>query len=300
MKDKTIKNMVFAFLLNFIFSIIEIIGGIITNSIAITTDAIHDLGDSLSIAITIFLQKLSKKKPNENYTYGYVRYSIVGAMINLIILLVGSVIVIYTAIPRLLNPSLINHDGMLILAILGIIVNLVGFLKTHNSSNIAQNTVSLHLLEDLLGWILVIITSLLIKFFGLYILDPILSLILALFIIINVIKNVKKVLDVILEKMPNNINIKNIKKEILNFDEVEDIHHIHVWSLDGNYNCLTAHIKIDKSIDMKRLDELKCEIKHLLEHKNINHSTLELESNVCSCKACKIKIDGDIHKHHHH
>lgn len=303
-KDKhvTIKNMTIAFFLNFIFSIIEIIGGFYTNSIAITTDALHDLGDSLSIAITIYLEKLSKKKPNKNYTYGYIRYSIIGAIINLVILLIGSVTIIYTAIPRLFNPQEVDYNGMLFFAIIGIFVNLIGAIKTHSKNNIAEETVSLHLLEDLFGWVLVIITSLFVKFFDLYILDPILSIGLSLFIIINVFKNTKKVLDVILEKMPTNIYMDHIENKIKEINEINNIHHLHIWTLDGNVNCLTAHINVDSKLSLKEVEKIKNDVKSLLKDENIHHSTLEIETGRCDNENCNIEIDTEntIHHHHHH
>ena len=300
MKNKEIKNMTLAFILNFSFAVLEFIGGIYTNSISIMSDALHDLGDSFAIGTGIFFKNISLKKPDKKYTYGYGRYSVVGALINLIILSVGSTYIIINAIPRLFEVEKVNHSGMLIFAILGILVNLVGALKTSHSHDISEKVINLHLLEDLFGWILVLITSTIIGIWDLYILDPILSLILALFIIINVIKNLSNIMNIILEKIPTNVDVETIKKEILNIEGIIDIHHIHIWTIEGNYNYLTAHIYIDKNFNNEEIEKLKEQIKHKLNHLNINHSTLEFEINLCNEEMCKPNIKKDIHHLHHH
>lgn len=299
-ENKSVKNMKLAFILNFSFAIFEIIGGLYTNSISILSDAVHDLGDSFSIGIGLFLKKLSLKKPDSKYTFGYGRYSVIGALINLVVLSVGSTLIIVNAIPRLFSPEEVNSKGMLVFAILGIIVNLVGTLKTSHSHDISESVISLHLLEDLLGWVLVLVTSIVINIWNIYILDPILSLLLALFIIINVIKNLKKVIDIILEKAPSNINVKKIKQEILELEEVIDMHHIHIWSIDGNSIFLTAHIQTTKKLSDKNIDKLKEEIKHKLSHFSVKHSTLEFETTPCTHKNCNVENYFDEHQFHHH
>ena len=299
-RDKTVKNMKLAFFLNFGFAILEIIGGIFTNSMAIISDAIHDLGDSMSIGIAVVLEKLSLKKPDKKYTYGYGRYSVVGALINLVILSVGSVIIVLNAVPRLINPETVNANGMLVFAILGILVNLIGTLKTSHSHNISEKVINLHLLEDLLGWVLVLVTSIVINVWNIYILDPILSLILAFFIIINVIKNLKRVIEVLLEKIPSNINIDKIVEEVNAMEEVKSIHHVHVWSIDGNFNCFTGHIEIDCNLSNEKIEEIKENVKHLLSHNNVQHSTLEFETKPCNDEECSNEIEIETHCHHHH
>ena len=300
MKNKEIKNMKLAFLLNLTFAIFEFIGGIYTNSISIISDAIHDLGDSFAIGTGVLLKKISLRKPDKQYSYGYGRFSVVGALINLIILSVGSTLVILNAIPRLFQVEEVNSNGMLLFSILGIIVNLVGALKTGHSHDISEKVINLHLLEDLLGWILVLVTSIVIRIWNIYILDPILSLMLALFIIINVIKNFKSIMNIILEKVPLNVNVENIKKEILNINDVLGIHHIHVWTIDGNFNYLTAHIQIIKELTDQKEESIKHDIKHKLLGLNINHSTLEFETTLCEEEICNTDFKIESHHNHHH
>lgn len=163
-KMKTEKSILIAFLLNMFFSIFEIIGGIFTNSVAIISDAIHDFGDSVSIGISYFLEKKSKKKPDDKYTYGYTRYSILGATVTNTILIIGSILVIFNAIERIINPAQINYDGMIIFAVFGVAVNFLATYFTKNGHSLNQKAVSLHMLEDVLGWLVVLIGAIVIKF----------------------------------------------------------------------------------------------------------------------------------------
>ena len=209
---KTEKNILIAFLLNISFSIFEIIGGIFTNSIAIISDAIHDFGDAISIGISYFLEKKSKRKPDDKYTYGYTRYSILGAIITNTILIVGSVIVIYNAIERIINPKDINYNGMIIFAIFGVIVNFIAVYFTKDGDSLNQKAVNLHMLEDVLGWLVVLIGAVVIKFTHINVIDPILSICVAVFILIHALKSYKTIIELFLEKTPDGINIEELKE----------------------------------------------------------------------------------------
>ena len=182
---KTEKNILIAFLLNISFSIIEFIGGIFTNSVAIFSDSIHDLGDALSIGISYFLEKKSKKKADNNYTYGYIRYSVLGGVITTTILLVGSVLVIIGAIKRLFNPVDINYSGMIVFGIIGVVLNFIAAYVTKEGDSINQKSVNLHMLEDVLGWIIVLIGAVVMNFTDIKVLDSIMSILVATFILYN-------------------------------------------------------------------------------------------------------------------
>ena len=190
---KTEKNILIAFLLNLAFSIFELVGGLFTNSVAILTDSIHDLGDALSIGISYFLEKKSKKKPDKNHTYGYIRYSVIGSIITTVILLVGSCFVIYESIKRIMNPVVVNYDGMIIFAIFGVVINTIASIVTKDGDSLNQRAVNLHMLEDVLGWVVVLIGSILMKFTDIYLIDSILSIGVAIFILFHSLKNLKKV-----------------------------------------------------------------------------------------------------------
>ena len=293
---KTEKNILIAFLLNITFSIFELIGGALTGSIAILTDSLHDIGDALSIGISYFLEKKSKKKADSKHTYGYIRYSVAGSLITLVILLLGSAFVIYESIKRLFNPVTINYDGMIIFAIFGVIVNLVATLVTRKGDSLNQKSVNIHMLEDVLGWIVVLIGSILMKFTDITYIDSILSIIVALFILINCAIQFKRIVDIFLEVTPNNVDIEELQKHLLKIEGVKDIHHIHVRSIDGFNNFATLHVVVDK-YDPKIKDKVKEE---LAEH-NIAHSTVEEElvDEDCFDKTCKIKPIKEGHHHHH-
>ena len=293
---KTEKNILIAFLLNVSFSIIEFVGGILTNSVAIYSDAIHDLGDAFSIGISFFLEKKSKKHPDKKYTYGYARYSVLGGVITTTILLVGSILVIVGAVKRLFNPVEVNYDGMMIFAILGVVLNFIAALVTKDGDSINQKSVNLHMLEDVLGWLVVLIGSIIMHFTDIKIIDSIMSIGVALFILINALKNLKKVLDLFLEKTPKEIDIDELKEHLLKIKDVEDIHHIHIWSIDGYNNYATMHI-VSKAKDISKV---KKEIREELEEHNICHSILETEEEACSEKECHVKAHLELHHHHHH
>ena len=292
---KTEKNILVAFLLNISFSIFEIFGGIITGSVAIISDSIHDLGDALSIGISYFLEKKSKKKADNKYTYGYIRYSVLGGVITTTILLVGSILVIVGAIKRLFNPVEINYDGMILFAVIGVILNFIAAYVTRKGDSINQKSVNLHMLEDVLGWIIVLIGSIIMHFTNISMIDSIMSIGVSLFILINSLKNLKKVLDIFLEKTPNDIDIEKLKKHLLEIKDIEDIHHIHVWSIDGYKNYATMHI-VTKS---KNIKDLKKKIREELEEHNICHSILETEDEVCDDKNCNVEFSIEHHHHNH-
>ena len=293
---KTEKNILIAFLLNISFSIFEFFGGLFTNSVAILSDSIHDLGDAVSIGISYFMERKSKKPGDNKYTYGYVRYSVLGGVITTTILLVGSILVIISATKRLINPVEVNYQGMIIFAVIGVILNFIAAYVTKEGESINQKSVNLHMLEDVLGWIVVLVGAIIMNFTDIKILDPIMCIGVALFILFNALKNLKIVLDLFLEKTPNDIDIEQLKKHLLEIEDVEDIHHIHIWSIDGFNNYATMHI-VSKSKDISKV---KHEIREeLLEH-NICHAILETEEEACSDKECHIELKENHHHHHHH
>lgn len=293
---KTEKNILIAFILNFGFSIFEFFGGLITNSVAILSDSVHDMGDALSIGISYFLEKKSKKHADDKYTYGYVRYSVLGGLITTIILIVGSILVIYNAVGRIINPVEINYKGMIVFAIVGVVLNFIAAYFTKDGDSINQKSVNLHMLEDVLGWIIVLIGAVVMKYTDIKILDPIMSIGVAIFILIHSIENLKEVVDLFLEKTPKDINIEELRKHLLEINNVDDIHHIHVWSIDGYNNYATMHIvtKVDN------IKELKIKIRKELEEHNICHAILETEDEACDETECNPEAHTIEHHHHHH
>ncbi len=296
---KTEKNILVAFILNLIFSVFEFIGGTICGSVAIISDSIHDMGDAMIIGVSYFLEKKSRKKPDEKYTYGYIRYSVMGSVITTLILLLGSVMVIFNAIRRIINPIEIHYNGMIAFAVIGAAVNFLAAYLTREGDSLNQKAVNLHMLEDVLGWIVVLIGAVVMRFTDIAIIDPILSICVAVFILINALKNLREVLDLFLEKAPHNISIEEIKHHIMEIDGVLDIHHIHIRSLDGYSNSATMHVVTDCNGK-----EIKAKIKEELKEHGINHATLELETpdEKCEDLHCleSLKHKSEHHHHHHH
>ena len=283
-----------AFLLNLFFSIFEFIGGIFTNSISIISDSIHDFADAISIGVSYILEKVSKKTSNKRYTYGYLRYSVLGALITTIILLVGSIFIIYNAVQRIINPVEVNYNGIIIFAIVGVIVNFIAAKITNCGHSLNQKSINLHMLEDLFGWIIVLVGAIVMKFTNFSIIDSILSIIVAIFILTNAFKNLINIINIFLEKVPSNISIDKIKKELENMKEVSNVHHINIWSMDGYNNYATMHVVVNKNTN-----NLKDLIRKVLKENNINHVTIEIEDNkeVCGDINCNNK---SITNHHHH
>lgn len=296
---KTEKNILIAFILNFGFSIFEFIGGIYTGSIAIMSDAVHDIGDAASIGVSFFLEKKSKKQPDDNYSYGYARYSVLGSIITTLILLTGSVAVIYNAIKRIMLPTPIRYDGMIIFALVGVCVNLCAAFFTRRGNSLNQKAVNLHMLEDVLGWIIVLIGAFVMKFTDFVLLDPIMSVGVAVFILFNAIKNLREIMDIFLEKTPKGINIEELKTHIMKIDGVIDVHHVHIRSIDGYNHYATMHI-----VTNGYSHEMKEEIRDELSEHGICHVTLELEKEgePCHEKICKtnFEVSSEHHHHHHH
>ncbi len=288
--DHAEENIKSAFYLNLIFSIVEIVGAILTNSVSILSDAVHDIGDSVSIGISYLLEKKSKKLPDKEYTYGYLRYSLLGAFITSFVLTVGSIFILIHATKRIFNPETINHDAMIIFAIFGVLINGYAAFKTHKGIKLNEKNISLHMLEDTLGWVAVLIGSICIKCFDLVIIDPILSILIALYILVHVNRNLKKVFNIFMDKIPNDLSIDDIKNKLIeNFNSLSDVHHIHVWSLDGINNCMTCHIKLNVDLTSEDIITLKQEIKDFLNEENINHVTLEIEYKDEKCSDKKKK-----------
>ena len=228
---KTERNILIAFILNLTFSIFEFVGGFFTGSVAIVSDAVHDIGDAASIGISYFLEKKSKKQPDEHYTYGYARYSVIGSVLTTLILLVGSVLVIYNAILRIINPTPINYNGMILFAVIGAAVNFLAAFFTREGDSLNQKAVNLHMLEDVLGWLVVLVGAIIMRFTDISIIDPLMSIGVAIFIFVNAVKNLKEVINLFLEKTPHGIDVHEICEHLLHIDGVQDVHHVHVWSM---------------------------------------------------------------------
>jgi len=279
------------FFLNFSFTIIELIGGVLT-----------------TIGLAWLLSKLSRKHPNNDFTYGYYRFSLLGALVNGVVLVVGSIWVLSESLPKLLDPEMPHAQGMFWLAILGVAVN--GFAawklskgKTLNERilnwhlmedvlgwisvlivSLNERILNWHLMEDVLGWISVLIVSILLIFFDWPILDPILSIAFTLFILMNVLKNTSNTIKIFLQSAPDNKMLDNIRNKLNTLDHVNAIHYLHLWSLDGERHVLTAHLEIDHMISANEQKQIKQEISKRLADFSLAHTTIEFELPEESCR----------------
>ena len=278
------KRIAWAFFLNVGFTIIEFIGGWLTNSTAIMADAVHDLGDSLSIGLAWFLSHLSNKPASGNYSYGYRRFSLLGSLINGMVLVVGSLWVLSEAIPRLQNPEMPAASGMLGMAIFGIAVNGFAAYKLSKGKTLNERILNWHLLEDVLGWVAVFIVSIVLMFADWPILDPILSIAFTLFIVFNVFRNLRETVRLFLQAVPDKQLQNQIEAILKNLTGVEDVHHFHLWSLDGEHHVLTAHLVLSRSIDVAEHLNLKQTIARKLNYFDLEHTTIEFEFENEHCR----------------
>lgn len=278
MKGKSAGKILLAFVLNLGFSVYEFIGGMLTGSTAIMSDSVHDFGDALSIGVSYFLEKKSMKRPNNDYTYGYLRYSLMGGMITTLTLLFGSCFVIVNAWLRIFNPVEINYDGMIVLAVVGVVVNSIAAYITQRGESLNQKSVNLHMLEDVLGWVVVLIGAIVMRFTDISYLDPILSIVVAAFILWQALKNFWSILEVLLEKTPVGVSVSELERALQKLSGVREVHHLHVWSMDGNHNYATLHV-----VAQGDHLELKHQIREILAGKDIEHVTIELEEPEEKC-----------------
>jgi len=278
-----VKNIKVAFFLNLFFTLFEIAGGFFTNSMAILSDAVHDLGDCLSLGMAWYFQKISRKRSDNSFSYGYKRFSLLGAIINSIVLTVGSIFILTEAIPRIFHPEKTQAAGMFFLAIVGVLVNGLAFFRLKKGSSLNEKVVSLHFLEDVLGWVAILVGAIIMYFFNVPLIDPVLSVGIAIFILFNVYKNIRQTLHIILQGIPVDIDVAELTEQLQQFKGIENVHDLHVWSVDGNYNVLTIHIVMVNSLDIQEITELKVKIRNSLKLKGIQHATIEFETRDEQC-----------------
>lgn len=277
------QNISYAFFLNLGFTIIELIGGFLTNSVAILSDAVHDFGDSISLGLAWYLQKVSRKKSDSKYSYGYKRFSLLGAVINSVVLLVGSILILFETIPRIFSPQETHVEGMFLLAILGILVNGAAVLKLRKGNTINEKVVSLHLWEDVLGWGAILIGSVIMYFFDVPVIDPILSVLITIYILVHVFRNIKTTMIIMLQGTPGEIDADAIREKVTELSHVASMHDFHSWSIDGNYHVATMHVVLSMPLSMEELSDLKNIIREQLKVFKIEHVTIEFETKEETC-----------------
>ena len=281
--NNTLGNIKLAFFLNVIFAVFEFIGGLYINSVAVLSDSLHDLGDSISLGLSWYFERLSHRNRNGKYSYGFRRFSLLGAVVNAVILIIGSFFVVREAVLRINDPVQANAQGMVVFAIIGVLVNGFAAFRMQQGKNMNAKMLTWHLLEDVLGWIAVLIASIVMIYLDIPILDPILSIGLSVFVLYNVVATLHSTIALFLQAVPAEVDIDEIERRIKRLDKVEGIHHTHVWSLDGEENVLTTHIVLIEGSKSPEIREIKKAIREIAREFHCEHTTVEFEYQKEDC-----------------
>lgn len=281
--DHTVGNIRVAFFLNLAFALLEIVGGLWTNSVAILSDAVHDLGDSLSLGSAWFLEKYSRKQRDQKYSYGYRRFSVLGSLLNAGVLIGGSIFVLSEAIPRLLAPQESNAEGMVVIAIVGIIINGAAVFRLRGDKSLNASVVAWHLLEDVLGWVALLIMSIVLYFTDWYLLDPILSIAITLYVLYNAARYLRKSLHVFLQGVPDNIDVDQLEQKIAALTDIKSVHHTHVWTLDGERHVLTTHVVLEQDAGIDKITDVRCRVEAVARSLGLSHTTVQIEREHDDC-----------------
>lgn len=269
------QNLAFVFFMNLTFNIIVIVGGLATNSMAILADCIHDLADTISIALAWTLEKVSQKDSNEKYSYGYQRFSILGAVIISVFVIVMAFVILSEAIPLLFSPEDVDAEGMMLVAIVGIIFKSVSVYRLHGGETFNEKAILFHQLGDVFEWVAILVLSIVLMFWkGAPYLDPFVSIGIALWLIFNLGRNLYKSMEVLLQKTPDNFDIEEFKSQIMAIDGIMAIENFHIWSLDGIDSVMTLKVKADFG---KNVEEIKEEIHDISKEYHIVDITIEFD-----------------------
>ncbi len=291
-----VNNLKAAFFLNFTFTILEIVGGVLINSVAVLSDAVHDLGDSLSLGLGWFLERYSERESDAWYSYGYKRFSLLAALINAAVLIGGSLFILSETVPRILNPESFDERGMILFAIVGVIVNGAAALRLRGSTSASAEVIGLHLLEDMLGWIAVLVVGVVSLFVDWPILDPLLSVGILIFVLVNVLGQFKRAGRLFLQSVPEGFDYDDVRARFETIADVESVHHLHIWSLDGEHHVFSAHLVVTEGVDRAGTVRIKCDAREALDALHLNghiaHTTIEIEYAPEECS-----LNGAAHVH---
>ena len=265
-----------AFLINAAFTLIEVAGGWWTNSMAVWSDALHDLGDCLVLGLAWYLQRLSARGRDADYSYGYGRYSMLGGWVSAWILIAGAVVMVVNAAPRLLSPVMPHTGGMMIIAVFGLAMNGFAAWKLHAGHSLNERGAYLHLLEDVLGWAAVLVGAVVIRYTGWTALDPLLSIGISVFIAVNALRTLRKGTGILMQRGPERVDAVAIRNALLALHHVTDLHDQHAWSLDGDYTVLTVHLVVNTR-DLDAISVVKKEARQALHDLGVQHATIETE-----------------------
>lgn len=280
------KNITIALLLNFGFAVIEIVLGLLFNSLAILSNSLHDFGDSFSLGLSWYFDRVSKRERTEEYTYGFARFSLIPVIVNSTILLIGSAFILYEAVLRLIHPEVTRGAGLIAFAVFGMLVNLIAYLRLRRGKTLNERAVSLHLLDDVLSLGAVLIVGIVLLFADIKILDPLLSIGITIYVVYNIFRNIRQASVIFLQGVPSHIDVGEVRAALERVDGVIAVHDVHVWTLDEATDVFTGHIVVEDKLLMNP-DETKHTLQKVLRNLHIEHSTLELESQrYCTGNEC--------------
>ena len=282
------RNIRFAFFLNLAFTVAEFAGGLFLNSLAITADALHDLGDSFALGLAWFFERIARRGPTVLFSYGYRRFSLAAAFVNGVVLVIGASLVLWAAIPRLISPVMPDARGMLLFAIVGILVNGAAAVRLKRGHTLNEQMVAWHLVEDLLGWAAILFLSLALMVWDVPVLDPVVSILITLIVLVNVVKNLRRTVVIFLQGVPPSLPLRGVEAHLLRLPGVSGIHDLHLWSLDGEHHILTVHVVITEGSSGEEVMAIKCRVREAATSLGISHATIEMEQagEACGLEKC--------------
>lgn len=279
------SNILIAFFLNLGFAVVELVGGLYTGSVAILSDALHDFGDSMSLGLAWYLERISTKGRDKAFSYGYKRFSLLSALVISLVLLIGSLVMLYTAVGKILSPQPVDAHGMLLLAVLGVAVNGYAAWRMMRGTSHSDRALRLHLLEDVLGWVAVLVVSVVMLFVDLPILDPILSICISLWILYNLYFNLRDTLKILLQGVPEGVDSARFEQELKALPDVLDVHDLHLWTMNGEEHIASLHIvhRHPEGCARESISTLKRQAREIAQQHGITHLTIELDHEGESC-----------------
>ena len=295
---KTKRAVWLAFFLNLSFAIVEFIAGGIFGSSAVLADSVHDFGDAIAIGISALLESISNRKEDSHYTLGYKRFSLLGAMVTAVILMTGSGMVILENLTKLFHPQPVNEEGLLWLGFIAISVNVLASLVIRKGETKNESILSLHFLEDTLGWVAVILMAIVLRFTDWYILDPLLSLAISIFILSKAIPRFWSTLKIFLDAVPEGVDIQKIKKDLAELDHVASINQLNLWTMDGLEKNAIVHVCLEH---VKHMEVCKESIRNLLQERGFQNVTIEVDEDLATHRSHKRKIEKlEVEQNHGH
>ena len=289
-----------AFFLNLSYAIVEFIAGGIFGSSAVLADSVHDLGDAIAIGISAFLETISNREEDSHYTLGYKRFSLLGAMVTAVILMTGSVLVILENIAKIFHPQPVNDEGILWLGIIAITINVLASLVIRKGQTKNESILSLHFLEDTLGWLAVILMAIVLRFTDWYILDPLLSLVISIFILIKAIPRFWSTLKIFLDAVPEGVDIKQVMSDLEELDNVASLNQLNLWTMDGLEKNAIVHVCLKEIEQMETCKEF---IRNLLKDCGFQNITIEVDADLETHQAHKrniAELEASHDQNHHH